>query len=62
MVIRHQYPHQDYPWLLQINYHKTHARWGDNSDIRFINVTNRPPYDYISFGIIIAIFKCKQKQ
>ena len=60
MVIRHQYPLQDYPWLLQVNYRKPHARFGDNPDIRFVNVTNTP-YDYISFGKIVAIFKCKPK-
>ena len=74
MVIKHQYPHKDYPWLLQVNYHH-----GDNYqkpiydyvnyskftqgkliDIRFVNVTT-VIYDYISSGIIVAIFKCKPK-
>jgi hypothetical protein len=71
MVIRHQYPHQDTPWLLQVNYHNgdnyqkpiydyvNYSKLG-NADIRFVNV--KPArYDYISSGIIVAIFKCKPK-
>jgi hypothetical protein len=59
MVIRHQYPHEQYPWLLQVNYPENKAEWY-SADVRFVNVSTTI-YDYISVGIIVAIFKCKLK-
>jgi hypothetical protein len=59
MKIIHQYPHKEYPWLLQVNYHENKPGWC-SADVRFVNVSTTI-YDYISSGIIVAIFKCKPK-
>jgi hypothetical protein len=59
MLIRHQYPSSDYPWLLQVNYPENKAEWYSD-DVRFVNVSTTI-YNYISSGIIVAIFKCKPK-